>query len=155
RRWWWLRPQFRDEPQNLLEHLPCDGDLGHLEDNIAAVAHDFRADLDQLNGEECRGSGTAENDVNAASGGGHGAQNNEVRTDARAKRPRARLWQRARLSGAAPYRLGGPNHSAHSKAFKFFSDDYRVYQDAVGVIRRGCGLCRGLCNARVLGLVRN
>src|SRR5262249_52354202 len=47
-RWWWLRPQFRDEPQNLLEHLPCDGDLGHLEDNIAAVAHDLRADLDQL-----------------------------------------------------------------------------------------------------------
>src|SRR5262245_59875153 len=37
-RWWWLRPQFRDEPQNLLEHLPCDGDLGHLEDDIAAVA---------------------------------------------------------------------------------------------------------------------
>src|SRR3989442_11434549 len=32
---------------------------------------------------------------------------------------------------------------------------YQVYQDAVGVIRRGCGLCRGLCNARVLGLVRN
>src|SRR5437899_1618330 len=32
-RWWWLRPQFRDEPQNLLEHLPCDGDLGHLEDD--------------------------------------------------------------------------------------------------------------------------
>jgi hypothetical protein len=25
-RWWWLRPQFRDEPQNLLEHLPWDGD---------------------------------------------------------------------------------------------------------------------------------
>ena len=33
---------------NLLEHLPCDGDLGHLEDNIAAVAHHLRADLDQL-----------------------------------------------------------------------------------------------------------
>src|SRR6516162_3301465 len=47
-RWWWLRPQLRDEPQNLLEHLPCDGDLGHLEDNIAAVAHHLRADLDQL-----------------------------------------------------------------------------------------------------------
>jgi len=31
-----------------LEHLPCDGDLGHLEDNIAAVAHHLRADLDQL-----------------------------------------------------------------------------------------------------------
>jgi len=27
-----------------LEHLPCNGDLGHLEDDIAAVAHDFRAD---------------------------------------------------------------------------------------------------------------
>src|SRR6476620_1921669 len=48
-RWrWWLRPQFRDEPQNLLEHLPCDGDLRHLEDNIASVAHHLRADLDQL-----------------------------------------------------------------------------------------------------------
>jgi len=31
-----------------LEHLPCDGDLGHLEDNIAAVPHHLRADLDQL-----------------------------------------------------------------------------------------------------------
>jgi hypothetical protein len=30
-----------------LEHLPWDGDLGHLEDNIAAVAHYLRADLDQ------------------------------------------------------------------------------------------------------------
>jgi hypothetical protein len=36
-RWWRLRPQFRDEPQNLLEHLPWDGDLGHLEDDIAAA----------------------------------------------------------------------------------------------------------------------
>ena len=42
-RWWWLRSQFRDEPQNLLEHLPWDGDFGHLEGDIAAVAHDFRA----------------------------------------------------------------------------------------------------------------
>src|SRR5499427_1131251 len=47
-RWWWQRPQFRDEPQNLLEHLPWDGDLGHLEGDIAAVAHDLRADLDEL-----------------------------------------------------------------------------------------------------------
>src|SRR5262249_27111948 len=47
-RWWRLRPQFRDEPQNLFEHLPCDGDLGHLEENIPAVAHHLRADLDQL-----------------------------------------------------------------------------------------------------------
>jgi hypothetical protein len=43
-----LRPQFRDQPQDLLEHLPWDGDLGHLEGNIAAVADDLRADLDQL-----------------------------------------------------------------------------------------------------------
>jgi hypothetical protein len=45
---------LRDEPQNLLEHLPCDGDLGHLEDDIAAVAHDFRADLDQLVLQACQ-----------------------------------------------------------------------------------------------------
>ncbi len=40
-RWRWLRSQFRDEPQNLLGHLPWDGDLGHLEGDIAAVAHDL------------------------------------------------------------------------------------------------------------------
>jgi hypothetical protein len=28
--------------------LPWNGDLGHLEDDIAAVAHHLRADLDQL-----------------------------------------------------------------------------------------------------------
>jgi hypothetical protein len=28
--------------------LPWDGDLGHLEDDVTAVAHDLRADLDQL-----------------------------------------------------------------------------------------------------------
>jgi hypothetical protein len=27
----WLRPQFRDEAKNLLEHLPWYGDLGHFE----------------------------------------------------------------------------------------------------------------------------
>jgi len=43
-----LRPQFPDQPQNLLEHLPWNGDLGHLEDEIATVADDLRADLDQL-----------------------------------------------------------------------------------------------------------
>src|SRR5262249_58825024 len=55
-RWrgWRLRPQFRDEAQNLLEHLPCDGDLGHLEDNIAAVAHYLRADLDELVLQACQ-----------------------------------------------------------------------------------------------------
>src|SRR3977135_404343 len=53
-RWWWLRPQFRDEPQNLLEHLPWDGDLGHLEGDIAAVADDLGADLDQLLLQACQ-----------------------------------------------------------------------------------------------------
>ena len=47
-RGWWLRPQFCDEAQNLLEHLPGDGDLGHLERDVAGVADDLRADLDQL-----------------------------------------------------------------------------------------------------------
>ena len=28
--------------------MPCDSDLGHLEDNIAAMAHHLRADFDQL-----------------------------------------------------------------------------------------------------------
>ena len=43
-----LRPQFPDQPQNLLEHLPCNGDLGHLEDEIATLADDLRANLDRL-----------------------------------------------------------------------------------------------------------
>ena len=34
--------------ENLLEHLPWDGDLGHLERDIAPMADDLRADLDQL-----------------------------------------------------------------------------------------------------------
>jgi hypothetical protein len=45
-RWWRLRPQFRDEPQNLQEHLPRDRDLGHLEGDMAPVARDLGADLD-------------------------------------------------------------------------------------------------------------
>ena len=49
-RWCWrrLRPQFCDEAQNLLEHLLWDGNLGHLEGDVTAVAHDLRADFDQL-----------------------------------------------------------------------------------------------------------
>jgi hypothetical protein len=31
-----------------VEYLRGNGDLGHLEGDLAAVAHDFRADLDQL-----------------------------------------------------------------------------------------------------------
>ena len=37
----------RDQAQNLLEHLQWDGDLGHLERDVAAVADDLRTDLDQ------------------------------------------------------------------------------------------------------------
>ena len=43
-----LRPQFPDQPQNLLEHLPCNGDLGHLEDEIATLTDDLRANIDQF-----------------------------------------------------------------------------------------------------------
>jgi hypothetical protein len=32
---------------NPLEHLPCDGDLGHLQDNIAAMAHSLRVNLNK------------------------------------------------------------------------------------------------------------
>ena len=38
----------RDKLQNLLDHLPWDCDLGHLEHDVAAVAHHLGADLDQL-----------------------------------------------------------------------------------------------------------
>jgi hypothetical protein len=40
-----LRSQFRDQPQYLLEHLSWDGDLGHLECNIAVVADDLSANF--------------------------------------------------------------------------------------------------------------
>ena len=39
---------MRDEPQDVGEEIFRDSNLGHLEGNIAAVAHDLRADLDQL-----------------------------------------------------------------------------------------------------------
>jgi hypothetical protein len=52
-----LRPQFRDEPQNLQEHLPWDRDLGHLEGDIAAVADDFRANLDEFFLQDCSATG--------------------------------------------------------------------------------------------------
>ncbi len=39
--------RYRDleQPQDLLGHLPWDGDFGHLKGDIAAVAHDLRADM--------------------------------------------------------------------------------------------------------------
>jgi hypothetical protein len=41
------QPQFR-EPQNVGEQIPWDGDLGHLDRDIAPMADDLRADLDEL-----------------------------------------------------------------------------------------------------------
>src|SRR5580704_17964190 len=41
-------PQFRDQPQDVGEQGSRNGDLSHLEGDIAPVADDFRADLDQL-----------------------------------------------------------------------------------------------------------
>ena len=43
RRWWRLRSQLRDQLQILLEHLLWDGDLGHLNGDIASVVHYLRA----------------------------------------------------------------------------------------------------------------
>ena len=43
-----LRPQLCNQLQNLPEHLPGNGDLGHLEGSAAAVTDDLGADLDQL-----------------------------------------------------------------------------------------------------------
>jgi hypothetical protein len=37
-------PQLCNEPQNLLEQLPGNGDLGHLESNAAAMADDLGAE---------------------------------------------------------------------------------------------------------------
>ena len=48
RRWRWLRPEFGNQPQDLGEHVPRHGDLGHLESDVAAVADEPGADLDQL-----------------------------------------------------------------------------------------------------------
>ena len=42
------RPQLRDAPQDVGEEIFRDSNLGHLEGDVAAVAHDLRADLDQL-----------------------------------------------------------------------------------------------------------
>jgi hypothetical protein len=42
------RPQPGDEHQDILEHLPRSRDLGQLERDVAAMAHDLSADLDQL-----------------------------------------------------------------------------------------------------------
>ena len=40
-----LRPQLCNQLQNLPEHLPGNGDLGHLEGSAAAVTDDLGADL--------------------------------------------------------------------------------------------------------------
>ena len=42
------RPQFRDQPQNVGEDVSVNCDFGHLESDIAPMADDLRADLNQL-----------------------------------------------------------------------------------------------------------
>jgi len=46
--WIRRRPQFGDQPQDLGEQHSRNGDLGHLEGDIAAVADELGADLDQF-----------------------------------------------------------------------------------------------------------
>jgi hypothetical protein len=49
----WL-PKFGNQPQNVAEQIPWDGDLGHLKRDIATVGHHLRADLDQFLLQGCR-----------------------------------------------------------------------------------------------------
>jgi hypothetical protein len=44
-----------NEPQNVGEQIPWDGDLGHLECDIAPMADDLHADLDQFFLQACQG----------------------------------------------------------------------------------------------------
>ena len=48
RRWVRRWPQFRDQPQDVAEQMPGNGDLGHLKRDVTTVVHDLRADLNQL-----------------------------------------------------------------------------------------------------------
>jgi len=47
-RWGWSWSQSIDQPQDLLEQFLRHRDLGHLEDDVAAMAHDLGADLHEL-----------------------------------------------------------------------------------------------------------
>jgi hypothetical protein len=47
-RWRRWRPQAGDQCEDFLEHLSRHRDLGHLKRDVAPVADDLRADLDQL-----------------------------------------------------------------------------------------------------------
>ena len=44
----WLRPQAVDQLEDFREHLPRQGNLGHLERDIAAVVDNLCADLDHI-----------------------------------------------------------------------------------------------------------
>src|ERR1700730_15768333 len=48
-RWRWIGrwTQFRDQPQDVAEQMPGDGDLGHLKRDVTTVAHNLRTNLDQ------------------------------------------------------------------------------------------------------------
>ena len=46
--WTWRWSQIINQPQNSPEQVAGHGDFGHLESDVAAVAHDRRADLHQL-----------------------------------------------------------------------------------------------------------
>ncbi len=47
-RWGWSWSQSIDQPQDLLEQFLRHRDLGPLEDDVAAMAHDLGADLHEL-----------------------------------------------------------------------------------------------------------
>jgi hypothetical protein len=47
-RWCGRRPKPGNKHQDVPEHEPRHGDLGHLERHVTAMADDLRANLDQL-----------------------------------------------------------------------------------------------------------
>jgi len=46
--WGWLRSEAADAAQDVSEQVTRNGDLSHLESDVAPVAHDLRANLDEL-----------------------------------------------------------------------------------------------------------
>jgi hypothetical protein len=47
-RWIRWRSKFGNQPQDVGKQISRDGDLGHLESDVAPMADDLRADLDEL-----------------------------------------------------------------------------------------------------------
>ena len=116
----------RDEAQNLLEHLPWDGDLGHLEGDIAAVADDLCADLDQLVGGLRRGDTRVD----------RGAVRSDARRDCRGDARASDSWK---PHGAVPL-SGAPRHHIQKKSCTRASRSVRTWPAPAGAGSASKGL---------------